>query len=188
MSRVKTPWQTTCLVCHALITNYGSGKPKTLCSIQCKKARNRETQKLHYHNVIKPARKLKPRKIHARGPTKLTQDTARHRSIMAAEKLKRGKCAYHLRYFGSELFVTHDLMHVFEFDHIDRELKTHSKEKRGGGVSRLIARVTDSELIAEMDKCELVCCNCHRLKTIHNRDWAKTRNQIDELQLQIQLQ
>ena len=188
MSRAKTPWQSNCQVCHASITNYGSGKPKTLCSVECKKARHRETSRIYYYNVKKPAIQVQPRKIPARAPTKKAQDTARQRNIVATEKLKRGKCAYHLHYFQSELFVTHELMHVFEFDHIDRELKTRPTQKRCGGVARMIARVSDVDLIAEMNKCELVCCNCHRLKTINNRDWAHQKRQIEQAQLQIQLQ
>jgi hypothetical protein len=188
MGRLATAWQSTCLVCHASITNHGSGRAKTLCSVECKKTRQREISRLRYQNVIRPAQLLKRKKIPARAPSKQSQDIARQRNMMAAEKLKRGKCAYHLHYFGSDLYVTQDLMHIFEFDHIDPNAKHQPNKKRGGGVARMIGRVNDIDLIAEMQKCELVCCNCHRLKTIENRDWSVKRNEVQEVQLQIQLQ
>jgi hypothetical protein len=186
-SRVKSPWQSSCVVCAAPITNYGSGKPKTLCSTACKKARHRQTSKLRYETVIKPARQATPKVIPVRAPSKQLQTTLRQKNIVAAEKLRRGKCAYHLHYFGSDLYVSHDLMQAFEFDHIDRIDKHQPSKKRGGGVARMVGRVTDEQLIAEMSKCELVCCNCHRLKTIASRDWSANKNSVEQSQLELQL-
>jgi hypothetical protein len=162
MARGGKAWHTQCMVCGVTITNYGSGSPKTLCSRQCRLARMREISKGRY--VKKPKR--------VKTIDKREQTIARHKNIVAAEKQRRGKCAYHLHNFGSELLVTHDLLAVFEFDHVDPARKHQPSKKRGGGVARMIGRVTDEQLIAEMAKCELTCCNCHRLKTIANRDWV----------------
>ena len=180
-------WQTQCLVCAAPVINCGSGRPKGFCSDACKVIRRKETQRRYQHknSDIRKAKRIaaRGRTIPARTPSKMAQNRLRQRNMVAAEKMNRGKCAYHLRYFGSELYVTHDLMHIFEFDHVDRAQKRQSSAKRGGGVSRLIGRTTDGELIAEMEKCQLVCCNCHRLKTIQERDFSNIQivesNQIE---------
>jgi hypothetical protein len=34
-----------------------------------------------------------------------------------------------------------------------------------------------AELIAESRKCQLLCANCHRIKTIENGDWRNRRCQ-----------
>ena len=121
----------------------------------------------------------------AKQDLKQERTKARHSNIIAAEKQARGKCAYHLEYFGSDLLVTHDLAAIFEFDHIDRAAKL---VKVKGGVSSLRGKVSDELLIQEMAKCELVCANCHRLKTIQNKDWVKLQQRVtQEKQLQLQL-
>lgn len=48
---------------------------------------------------------------------------------------------------------------VLEFDHIDPSTKEHS-------VSRMVSQGYATEKVAaEMAKCEVRCCNCHRLRT-----------------------
>lgn len=50
---------------------------------------------------------------------------------------------------------------VFDFDHV--------KGKKRGDVATMVGRsVSLKTLIAEIEKCELVCANCHRIRT-HNR-------------------
>lgn len=51
--------------------------------------------------------------------------------------------------------------YVMDFDHLDA-FEKHSD------VSRLSGRVSDIKLLQEIAKCELVCANCHRIRT-HNR-------------------
>ena len=169
-------WQTSCLVCAAPVVNCGSGRPKGFCSDTCKVTRRKERQS-RYQSRKRAKRKAdrlakRGRHIALRAPSKMAQDMSRQRNIIAAEKLKRAKCAYHLHYFGADLYVTQDLLQIFEFDHVDRTQKHQPRKKRGGGVARMVARVSDTELIEEMQKCELVCCNCHRLKTIQEKDYS----------------
>lgn len=48
---------------------------------------------------------------------------------------------------------------VMEFDH--REPETKESE-----IGRMVFRASDSRLHAEIEKCDLVCANCHRVRTI----------------------
>nr|QBK91819.1 MAG: hypothetical protein LCPAC304_01570 [Pithovirus LCPAC304] len=55
--------------------------------------------------------------------------------------------------------VTQSTHYCFDFDHIDRTTKTES-------VSRMLNRRRPLSIIqAEIDKCRLLCCKCHRLHT-----------------------
>lgn len=55
---------------------------------------------------------------------------------------------------------------VLEFDHKDRKMKD-------GEISLIIQKgATLDKLIAEVEKCEIRCANCHRIKTAHeNNSW-----------------
>jgi len=54
---------------------------------------------------------------------------------------------------------------VLEFDHV-RGVKKRFKSKRGEGVAYLVTNGYAWKTIkAEIDKCEVRCCNCHKLKT-----------------------
>lgn len=50
------------------------------------------------------------------------------------------------------------------FDYLDRSSKT-------ARISQLITRVSLEKLKAEIDKCQVLCGNCHRLKTYKQLDW-----------------
>jgi hypothetical protein len=52
-----------------------------------------------------------------------------------------------------------DLAHpeVFDFDHV--------RGDKTSGVASLATSGSVEDLIAEMDKCEVVCANCHRIRT-----------------------
>ena len=54
---------------------------------------------------------------------------------------------------------------VLEFDHIKRETKE-------AAISEMLARqVGWSRILAEIEKCEVRCANCHRRKTAKERGW-----------------
>jgi hypothetical protein len=87
-----------------------------------------------------------------------------------AEKLRRGCCATCRRVVAPETCV------AFHFDHRDERTKTIGKGTlagKYGGVCGLVAnhakRAALDEirpiLVAEMDKCDLLCHNCHHRKT-----------------------
>ena len=51
---------------------------------------------------------------------------------------------------------------VMDFDHV-RGLKE-------GDISRLVYTAGEERVRAELEKCEVVCANCHRLRTAARRD------------------
>ena len=51
-----------------------------------------------------------------------------------------------------------------DFDHKDPSQKL-------GGINELLKNGTWEEVVAEMDKCEVVCSNCHRLRTWTKGQW-----------------
>lgn len=58
--------------------------------------------------------------------------------------------------------------YVMDFDHRDPKSKF-------GNVSRMLATGCSLEqVMAEVSKCDLVCANCHRIRT-HDRGYAATR-------------
>ncbi len=65
---------------------------------------------------------------------------------------RRGECA------DCGLRVTLENRPVWDWDHRDPTLKSDS-------VSRLIYR-TATKLLIEIDKCDLRCANCHRIRTV----------------------
>lgn len=53
--------------------------------------------------------------------------------------------------------------YVMDFDHLDPELKYMS-------VSQMVGRGHKLEnILTEIDKCELICSNCHRIRTYKRR-------------------
>jgi len=74
------------------------------------------------------------------------------RQIVKDEKLKRFNC------MDCFMLVTVDNTYVFDFDHRDPLQKLFS-------ISTMYKGVSYASLNAEMDKCDLVCANCHRHRT-----------------------
>ncbi len=54
--------------------------------------------------------------------------------------------------------VERDNTFVFDFDHRDPEQKTKA-------ISQMLHQWTTDRLLHEMDKCDLICANCHRVRT-----------------------
>jgi len=49
----------------------------------------------------------------------------------------------------------------------------HVRGQKVAGISALIARTRPwEEVLAEMEKCEVVCANCHRIRTVERRRMA----------------
>lgn len=74
------------------------------------------------------------------------------RIAIIEEKLRRGSC------LDCGLAVTRENYVCFDFDHRDPAEKSFA-------VSQKARDVAESVLQAEFDKCDLVCANCHRLRT-----------------------
>ena len=54
--------------------------------------------------------------------------------------------------------VHFDNTFVFDYDHRDPEIKTKS-------IGEVLHQWSVEQLLFEMDKCDLVCANCHRVRT-----------------------
>ena len=97
-----------------------------------------------------------------RAEKRARQQPARHKSsinqslkmrqMVKDEKLKRSCCMDCL------MVVTVDITYVFDFDHRDPSEKLFAISTNYKGVSV-------ASLIKEMNKCDLVCANCHRHRT-----------------------
>jgi hypothetical protein len=61
---------------------------------------------------------------------------------------------------------------VFEFDHLEPAHKSH-------GIARMLAWSVD-RLLAEVEKCDLVCSNCHHTRTA-TRGWGNAETQRDQV-------
>jgi hypothetical protein len=58
---------------------------------------------------------------------------------------------------------------AMDFDHRPGEIKYGGKS---GGVARLVTNAASKEKIdKEIAKCDLVCANCHRIRTAKQRGW-----------------
>lgn len=58
---------------------------------------------------------------------------------------------------------------ALEFDHIDRTAKTAMVKRLANGTPSW------KRLSAEISKCQVLCANCHRIKTIEERDYMKRK-------------
>jgi len=152
-----TFWYSTCATCNKTITNYGSARPKKYCDAKCKGrhpttlAKMRAYHKKRYWQNHVPADKLRRQS---------------NREILNAEKLRRGECELHAQYNnGERKFVVAGLEYLFDMDHLDRNIKHKTVAK--------MMSATEKAFIDELAKCQLVCCECHRRKTIENKDWVQ---------------
>ena len=74
------------------------------------------------------------------------------RQIVAQAKLDRKHC------MDCYISVTHDRTFMFDFDHREPKDKLFSISERSGDCSHQTLR-------NEIAKCDLVCANCHRIRT-----------------------
>jgi hypothetical protein len=97
----------------------------------------------------------------------------RDRLIVITEKLKRGECVLHAEFNnGARHFVTLHNHMEFAFDHLNRQDKFMH-------VSKMVGRYKFPErMIAEMNKCQLVCHNCHSRKGVRDNDHMPLQSQI----------
>jgi len=55
---------------------------------------------------------------------------------------------------------------AMDFDHRPGEVKLDD-------ISKLMQKASNEALIAEMAKCDLVCANCHRVRTAQRQEWQR---------------
>lgn len=59
---------------------------------------------------------------------------------------------------------------ALDFDHLDPQLKSNNVKVLMNGTSSI------NRLKLEINKCQVLCSNCHRIKTIKNGDYITLRN------------
>ncbi len=87
-----------------------------------------------------------------------------NRAILAEIKLEIGECQLHTTYNnGVRKFVTPSYEYLFDMDHIDPTVKHKT-------IAKMMAS-PEQQFRAEIAKCQMVCIECHRRKTIENKEW-----------------
>jgi hypothetical protein len=92
------------------------------------------------------------RRIRSGGKGRSEQSRVKGRIAVIEEKLRRGSC------LDCGMQVTRDNYFCFDFDHRDPAEKAFT-------ISSKRKDVAESVLQAEFAKCDLVCANCHRIRT-----------------------
>ena len=82
----------------------------------------------------------------------------RQRQLSTQLKLDRGQCA------DCGLLITTQNVVCIDWDHRDPTTKQFT-------ISYLIGRITDQQLIEEINKCQALCSNCHRIRTHNERHY-----------------
>jgi len=91
------------------------------------------------------------------------QRTKDNRVLSHTNMKLRGRCVLHPIYnAGIELIVTDENLPMFCWDHIERSEKT-------ANVARLL-KTNEQAVQQEIDKCQLLCHNCHAMKGIQQGD------------------
>lgn len=81
----------------------------------------------------------------------------KHKKQMVKDHLKNCACVV----CGNKDF------RVLEFDHINRKNKKYNISDMAG------AGLGWKTILNEIKKCQVLCANCHRIKTYENKDWIK---------------
>ena len=93
-----------------------------------------------------------------------------NRSILATIKQEIGECQLHTMYNnGERKFVMQGYEYLFDMDHIDPAMKHKT-------IAQMMAS-PELEFRAEIAKCQLVCIECHRRKTIENKEWVNRKQE-----------
>ncbi len=143
----------TCEICSTVKTAYAHpNRTYRACSRQCA-MRLARTKTRKHGKTIDPSAAARWRKERAN----------RNHQISHQNMLDRGECALHPTYNnGQKLHVTTDNLPMFAWDHIDRSLKY-------ANVAKLKHR-NAQQLQTEIEKCQLVCHNCHAMKSKEHND------------------
>ena len=180
--RNNTTWRTTCIMCNSSISNVGSGRPKKYCGNHCKAK----------HERRKAQMRLVSRKRHKPAQT-VSSIRANNRQLLNAWKHEQSECALHQFYNnGERKYVVVGLEYLFDMDHIDRTKKHKNIAKMMGNNSKLHNNKTGmrqkrtvEDLIEEMSKCQLVCAECHRRKTVEQREWVSITKPLEPMIVKI---
>ena len=102
----------------------------------------------------------KPKPPRYKGLTPLQK----HREVVRNEKLRRGAC------MDCGLIIDDRTIVCIDFDHRDPLQKSFT-------ISQQMGRGHVSNIIAEMEKCDAVCRNCHAIRTHEGKHYLNRREQ-----------
>jgi len=140
------------------------------------RAKWREKARLQYkrtNGLYQKRSHAKHYKSHPKVNVQMSYENAKE--MVNKIKLQLGKCVLHPFYNDGQNFLcTQSRLPAFCFDHIDRSTKLAS-------ISQMIGRATRQEIIDEIDKCWLLCANCHQIKTYENKDYLS----IEQIQTEL---
>lgn len=71
------------------------------------------------------------------------------------------------------------------FDPICMDFDHRPNEKKVGSIASIVASRNEPRLRAEIAKCDLVCANCHRLRTKRRREQRITTARLTNPQLEL---
>ena len=143
----REPLEVVCATCGGRFWYRPSTKPRRYCSHECYPAKQKQ-----YGPAI---------------PTGLKREVRRSnkREKMAAAKSDRGAC------MDCGMLVEERTMPCFAWDHREPLEKSFT-------IARAMQENRNNwdEIAAELEKCDLVCHNCHALRTHRGNHWAFRRS------------
>ena len=93
-----------------------------------------------------------------------------NRAILAEIKQEIGECQIHAMYNnGERKLVMQGYEYLFDMDHINPSMKHKT-------IAKMMAS-PELEFRADIAKCQLVCIECHRRKTIENKEWLNRKQE-----------
>jgi hypothetical protein len=128
--------------------------------------RNKHSEKLHAQckQCYLEKRRLKWKEYYYKHGSKYRENaTIRNR------KLKNKLRSQMLEYLSDKSCLNCGIsdVRVLDFDHIDPLTKSFS-------IARAIADITSwDKILIEIDKCQILCANCHKIKTAQEQNWYR---------------
>ncbi len=128
--------------------------------------RNKRTQKLHSQCkqcYVEKRKKIWKDHYHKYGSNYRENAVARNKRLK--DKLRQRMLEY---LSDKSCFVCGNSdRRVLEFDHLDPTLKSF-------GISNAITSIMKWErILVEIEKCQILCANCHKIKTAKERSWYR---------------
>lgn len=158
------------VVCKTIVNYNSSMKICTVCAITKPESdffyRSRKANKLH--SQCKDCYVVNRRKIWKEHYHKYGSHY-RERAVERSKKIKDKLRIHMLEYLNGKSCVQCGIndIRVLEFDHIDPKTKAF-------GIARAITSTFSWERISvEIAKCQILCANCHKIKTAGEKNWYR---------------